>query len=92
MEGRRELSMNEAEQVTGGVWRTVDTGIAGLDAALRAEPRKGSRQINHLANGTQVYTISDELVYDPETGRNFVQVTINGQTGWIAASIVGLPR
>ena len=92
MENKRELNMDELEQVTGGVWRTVDTGVAGLDAALRAEPRKSSKQINHLANGTQVDTFMDTIVYDPESQRNFVQVTIDGKTGWIAASILGLPR
>ena len=72
--------------------RTVNTGVDGLDAAVRAEARKSSKQIGHLPNGTKVETVSDELVFDPEAGRNFVQVHFNGQTGWIASSILGLPR
>lgn len=92
MENRKELSMNEAELVTGGVWHTVNTGVDGLDAALRSEPKKGSKQIGHLPNGTKVNSVSDEAVYDPVSGRNFIQVTIDGKTGWIAASILGLPR
>ena len=92
MATRKELNMNEAEQVTGGVWHTVNTGVDGLDAALRSEPRKGSKQIDHISNGTKVNSVSDEPVYDPVSGRNFVQVTIDGKTGWIAASILGLPR
>ena len=92
MEERKELGMEEMEKASGGVWRTVNTGIEGMDAALRAEPRKSSRQIGHLPNGTQVDTVSDQLVYDPEAQRNFVQITVNGKTGWIAASIIGLKR
>ena len=89
---KKELSTEEMGQVSGGVWRTVQTGVQGLDAALRAEARKSSRQIGHVSNGTQVDTVTDQLVYDPDSGRNFVQVTVNGKTGWIAASIIGLPR
>ena len=87
-----ELNLNQMEKVTGGVMRTVNTGVDGLNAALRAEPRKASRQIGSIPNGIQVDTISDKLEYDPQSGRNFVQVTFNGKTGWIAASILGLPR
>ncbi len=89
---RNELKLDELEQVTGGVWRTVNTGVAGLDAAVRAEPRKSSRQIGHIANGTQIDTAGDNTEYDPESGRHFVQVNFNGKVGWIAASILGLPR
>ncbi len=92
MDIQRELGMEEMDQVSGGVWRTVNTGIEGMDAAFRAEPRKSSKQIGHLSNGTQVDTVSDQLVYDPESGRNFVQITVGGKTGWIAASIIGLKR
>ena len=89
---KSELSMEEMDRVSGGVWRKVNTGVQGLDAALRAEARKASRQIGHIANETMVDTVTDQLVYDPDSGRNFVQVTVNGKTGWIAASIIGLPR
>ena len=34
--------------------RTVNTGVDGLDAAVRAEARKSSKQIGHLPNGTKV--------------------------------------
>ena len=92
MEKTRELRPEEMENVTGGVWRTINTGVNGLNAALRDGPAKGSSQIASLKNGTMVDTVTDELVYDPVSKRNFVQVTVNGKTGWIAASIVGLPR
>lgn len=89
----KELNLNELEQVSGGVWRTVNTGVEGLNAKLRNGPSmKGTKQIASLPNGTLVDTLTDQVVYDPASGRNFVEVTVNGQTGWIAASIVGLPR
>jgi len=88
----KDLDLNDLEKVTGGVERTVNTGIEGLGAALRAEPRKSSRQIGTVFNGTLVDTVSDTLVYDPESERNFVQVRVNGKTGWIASSIVGMKR
>ena len=86
---KRELNLNEMAQVTGGVHRTVNTGVSGLNAALRADASKGSKQIGSIPNGTVVDTIDDRLVYDPVSQRNFVQVTFNGKTGWIAASILG---
>ncbi len=93
MDHMKELSPEQMEQVTGGVLRTVDTGIDGLDAALRAEARKSSKQIGHVPNGTIVDTVTDQLVYDKEAGRHFVQVKLtNGQVGWIASSILGMPR
>ena len=93
MDNMKELSLDQMNQVAGGVLRTVNTGIDGLDAALRAEARKSSRQIGHIPNGTIVDTVTDQLVYDPEAGRNFVQVKLsNGQTGWVASSILGMKR
>lgn len=87
-----ELDLEAMAKVTGGVGRTVNTGVAGLNAALRAEPRKSSKQIGSIPNGTRIDTVTDQLVYDPEAGRNFVQVNYNGKIGWVASSIVGLPR
>ena len=87
-----ELDLESMAKVTGGVGRTVNTGVAGLNAALRMEPRKSSKQIGSIPNGTQIDTVSDQLVYDPEAGRNFVQVKYNGKIGWVASSLVGLPR
>ena len=94
---KRELSLDEMDQVSGGVYRKVNTGKAGLNAAVRSGPSKGDRQIASLPNGTVVDTISDELVYDPVAGRNFVEVTYTDRggvtrTGWIASSILGLKR
>ena len=91
-ETMKELNLDQLEQVQGGVWRTVNTGVKGLNAALRAESKKSSTQIASLSNGTQVDTVTDELVYDPVSGRNFVKVKVNGKTGWIAASIIGMKR
>ena len=51
MDNKKELNMEEMNKVAGGVWREINTGVSGLDAALRAEPKKSSRQIGHIANG-----------------------------------------
>ena len=45
-----------------------------------------------ITNGTIVDVDDSKLTYDPVSRRNFVWVTWNGKSGWIAASIVGLPR
>ncbi len=97
MANNKELNLNEMEMATGGVQRVVNTGIADMKAAVRSGPSKGSKQIASLPTGTIIDTVSDELVYDSAAGRNFVQIIFtdkNGQqqTGWIAASIVGLKR
>lgn len=94
---KRELSLEEMDQVSGGTFRTVNTGKAGLNAAVRSGPSKSDRQIASLENGTVVDTISDVLVYDPVAGRNFVEVTYTdrggvSRTGWIASSILGMKR
>ena len=94
---KRELSLDEMDQVSGGVYRKVNTGREGLNAAVRSGPSKGDRQIASLPNGTVVDTVSDILVYDPVAGRNFVEVTYTDRggvtrTGWIASSILGLKR
>ena len=70
----------------------VNTGVSGLNAALRNGPGKNNKQIATLPNGTQVNTVTDQIVYDSISGRNFVEVDVNGMRGWVAASIVGLPR
>ena len=92
MDNKKELNMEEMNKVAGGVWREINTGVSGLDAALRAEPKKSSRQIGHIANGVMVDTVSDKLVLDEVTGRHYVQVNYGGKIGWVASSILGLPR
>ncbi len=89
---KRELNMEELDQVAGGTWRTVNTGVPGLDAAVRSGHGKGYGQIGHISNGTQVNTVSDELIYDAASDRYWVEVEFNGGTGWMAASLVGLKR
>ena len=97
MEKKIELSLDQMEEATGGVYRTVNTGVADLKAAIRKGPSKSSGQIDSLPNGTVVDTISDELVFDPVARRNFVEVTYYdragvARTGWIASSILGMKR
>ncbi len=87
-----ELSLNEMSKVTGGKGVTVNTGVAGLNAALRAEPKKSSRQIASIPNGTRLDTVTGQLVFDEGSQRNFLQVNYNVKIGCIAASIIGMPR
>ena len=55
----KELNLNEMEQVSGGVLRTIDTGVEGLNAKLRNGPSmKGTKQIASLPNGTLVDTLT----------------------------------
>ena len=77
-------------------YRTVNTGVDNLKAAVRSGPSKSSGQIASLANGTVVDTISDP-VYDSVAGRHFIEVTYTdrggvSRTGWIATSILGMKR
>ena len=93
---RRELTAGEAQQVTGGVNRVINTG-SDLNAAVRSGPSRGNKQIASLVNGTVVDTVSDELVYDEVAGRNFVEITFTDKkgrvrTGWVASSILGMKR
>ena len=76
-----ELNGEQLEQVIGGVNRIVNTGC-GDKAAIRKGPGKGWGQLTSIVNGTNVNTISD-AVWD----RNGVF-----RTGWIATSLIGLPR
>ena len=92
MADMNELSLDEMSKVSGGTMRTVNTGVVGLNAALRAEAKKDSKQIGSLVNGSQVDVNDSTLTFDSESHRNFVYVTSNGKSGWVAASIVGLPR
>jgi hypothetical protein len=87
----RELDLNQMEQVLGGYHCAINTGTTD-DAAFRKEGRKDARQIGHLPNGTIVDVDASTLTFDDKSNRHFVQVTVNGQTGWIAASFVGLKR
>ncbi len=94
----KELDLNEMEQISGGVQRTVNTRTTD-NAAIRSAPTQGKQnQIASLPNGTVVNTINENApVYDPVSGRNYVQISFVDKsgvtrTGWIAASIVGLPR
>lgn len=93
-----ELDLNAMEQVTGGVQRKINTG-SDSNAAVRRAPTQGERnQIASLPNGTIVDTIDEKHpVYDAVSNRNYVMISFtdkngNTQTGWVAASIVGLPR
>lgn len=85
----KELSLDEMEQVSGGMRRPVNTGTS-RDAAFRSGPGKSYPELCGIPNGTKVDTIGRETVWDPESGLNYVQVMYNGMEGWIDASIVGM--
>ena len=88
-----ELNLDELEQVTGGRTSTVNTGTAD-NAAIRTAPGGGAI-IASLPNGVVVDTVGSP-VYDPGTDRNWIMVRFQKkgkvETGWVAASIVGLKR
>ena len=93
--GIQELNLDTLSQVTGGRKVTINTGCSDK-AAIRRDHCKGRNQIAALENGTVVNTISDP-VFDPASGRNWVQIEFtdkngNLRTGWVAASIVGMKR
>ena len=92
MDNMMELTPEQMKAVSGGTQKSVNTGVAGLNAALRAEPKKASSQIGSIPNGTYVDVNEATLTYDSGSRRNFVYVTFNGRGGWIAASFVGRPR
>ena len=90
-----ELNGEQLEQVIGGVNRIVNTGC-GDKAAIRKGPGKGWGQLTSIVNGTNVNTISD-AVWDDVSGRHYIEIEFydrNGvfRTGWIATSLIGLPR
>ena len=94
MDDIRELSLDELDQVSGGVIKKVNTGTT-QNAAIKSAPGN-AKVVASLPNGTLVNTISDP-VYDEATGRNWVWVeykNASGKTkkGWIAASIIGMKR
>ena len=94
MDDIRELSLDELEQVSGGVIKKVNTGTT-QNAAIKSAPGN-AKVVASLPNGSVVNTISD-LVYDEATGRNWVRVEYTdahgkNKKGWIAASIVGMKR
>lgn len=88
-----ELSLDELEQISGGRTATINTGTE-QNAAIRTAPGNGAI-ITSLKNGTLVDTVGTP-VYDSGTDRNWIMIKFKYkgkiQTGWIAASIVGLKR
>ena len=97
MANENELNLDQLNAVSGGTQRVVNTNTIDK-AAIRSDPFKSpTNQIAALASGTIVNTIDDTLVFDEGTQRNYVQIEFTDskgklRTGWIAASIVCLPR
>lgn len=92
-----ELTQDMLEDITGGTLRTINTG-GGSKAQIRTSPTTGAdNRLSSLANGTQVETISDDLIWDDVSQRHFVMISFVNKkgkrmTGYVASSLVGLPR
>ena len=91
----RELNLDELAQASGGVKRTINTGIDGTNAAIRKGASTSAPWMAGLPNGMEVDTVTDQLVRDSVSGLVEIDYTDkngNQARGWVAASIVGLPR
>lgn len=95
--GKIELTQDMLEDVTGGTRRTIRTG-SNSKAQIRTSPTTGEdNRLSSLANGTQVETVSDELIWDEASQRHFVRISFINKKGkrvygYVASSLVGLPR
>ena len=78
------MNEQELENVSGGEWRTVDTGDY-RDAAIRSYPGLNAPVIATLHNGTQANATNNFATAD---GRNWVEITAPVH-GWIKGAILG---
>ena len=76
MENKIEIGLDTMEQVTGGVLRTINTGIPGQNAAIRSGASVNAGWIASLPSGTQVDTVTDKVVYDPASGHGYVLMMV----------------
>lgn len=84
MSEKNLLSDQELEHVTGGEWRTVNTGDY-RDAAIRSYPGLNAPVVATLHNGTQANATD---WFEQADGRNWVYINAPVQ-GWIKGSILG---
>ena len=87
----RELSLDEMDQVSGGVIYTINTGRSGKKATVFTVSSNGFDVIDFLPTGTKV-DMSPTQPQNP-TGLKLVQVTYcdrngNPKTGWIDPSLL----
>lgn len=90
-----KLTDDQLNDVTGGVWRMINTGASSMPSKLYKSPSGKSEVIIEIPNGSVVDTIDETLYFDSSTKRNYVEITFRNEnneiiTGWIKASHVGL--
>ena len=83
----KKINVEELVNAAGGEWRQVNTRTV-QNGVLRNGPGTGFDQIDSLSNGTKVNT-TGRRIYNEDDDRYFCEVRVNGQKGWIAASIIG---
>ena len=83
---KKSLDNNALNGVTGGVTRTVNTGMA-IDAVVRGGPGMQYGQIGSLKNNTQVNTTGNTS-YNPQDGRTWYEINYP-MYGWMAGSLLG---
>ena len=96
MEHFEELSLEALKKVSGGKTAPINTGSDQNAGVWKDFEAIGVARANDsLENGTPV-NILGAPVFHQAKGRNYVQIEYakNGRAkkGWVAASIVGLPR
>ena len=84
MTENKNLNEKELENVTGGVYRVVNTGDS-RDAAIRNAPGLSTTIIGTLPNGTMANTTGRFVQVD---GRNWAEIDAP-MRGWIKGSILG---
>ena len=86
MTEKKNLTGKELDGISGGVMRTVNTGMA-LDAVVRSGPGMQYGQIGSLKNQTQVNTTGNTS-YNPTDGRTWYEINYP-MYGWMAGSLLG---
>ncbi len=80
----KNMNEQELENVSGGEYRTVNTGDT-RDAAIRSYPGLNAPVVAVLPNGT-VANATDEFAF--ADGRNWVRINYP-VNGWIKGAILG---
>ena len=86
MTEKKNLTGKELDGISGGVMRTVNTGMA-MDAVVRSGPGMQYGQIGSLKNQTQVNTTGNTS-YNSMDGRTWYEINYP-MYGWMAGSLLG---
>ncbi len=85
MAEKKNLNENELNDVSGGVYRTVNTGMK-MDAVVRSGPGLSYPQISSLPNGTQANTTGN-VARGPE-GYDWYEINYPVY-GWMKGTLLG---